>query len=438
MRYNLILATVGLVLHTFNASEVLHTIHETPTHHCLNIADVVDEDNYGIIDEIVNCNLKHSDKCQKGLSLTKQNFDCHQLLASLLFNDNFNAITYSYSQNKPNLMRYVADNIGLFSLDDPDFLNYFVYDDFFRSDIFEIVLESLLENQYIMDHKIGLIANLYQDIQVKLMIHTPDANKEDVNKAIKTVKCAMYDELLKAQYAMSFSLAGKIQFDSLHHEIFANVQFPVIDRMLQLANNNSFVYMGPVLTKELKEKYSKKPKKDDDDEEEEEDEAANEQESEEDKKHKYSQLAKARILPVPREQVSYFVAQAIDNLFTSAKKKDVNVKEYVELFEEVLAKQDIIAEGAKAREHVYEHKQRWQPVLFGTDKFEGLQYILHSISANQCPLHQVNRYRGRIETQANFLQPSQKVAMLKVLDQYLNPKPKEPEVATEAEKKSEL
>lgn len=62
---SIILATVGLVA-SVSANEVLHTIHETPTNHCNKIADVVDEDNYGIIEEIVNCNLKHTDKCTTG------------------------------------------------------------------------------------------------------------------------------------------------------------------------------------------------------------------------------------------------------------------------------------------------------------------------------------------------------------------------------------
>jgi len=66
MRFNsLVLATVGLVA-CISASEVLHTIHETATNHCNRIPDVVDEDNYGIIEEIVNCNLKHSNRCVSG------------------------------------------------------------------------------------------------------------------------------------------------------------------------------------------------------------------------------------------------------------------------------------------------------------------------------------------------------------------------------------
>jgi len=58
-------------------------------------------------------------------------------------------------------MRYVADNVALLSLDDPDFLSFFIYDDFFRSDIFEVVLESILRNHFIMDEKIGMISSLF-------------------------------------------------------------------------------------------------------------------------------------------------------------------------------------------------------------------------------------------------------------------------------------
>jgi len=66
---------------------------------------------------------------------------------------------------------------------------------------------------------------------------------------------------------MVFSMTGKMQFERIHMDVFSNVQFPVVDRFLQVANNNTFVYMGPVLNKELKE-WKRRPKKKKDDDEE--------------------------------------------------------------------------------------------------------------------------------------------------------------------------
>jgi len=64
-----------------------------------------------------------------------------------------------------------------------------------------------------------------------------------------------------------------------------------------------------------------------------------------------------------------------------------------------LEKQDAIHEKVKAlrqHSHGYDHSQRWQPVLFGSDKFEGLSYLLHNIKTNKCPLYEVNRFKGRV------------------------------------------
>lgn len=48
-------------------------------------------------------------------------------------------------------MKYVADHISLFSLDDPDFISHFIFNEFFNSEIFKVVLESLLDKDFIMD-----------------------------------------------------------------------------------------------------------------------------------------------------------------------------------------------------------------------------------------------------------------------------------------------
>lgn len=71
----------------------------------------------------------------------------------------------------------------------------------------------------------------------------------------------MYDQFLRVYYAMVFSLNGKVQFERLHVDMFTLVSQPVVDRFLQIKDNNLFVYLGP-----LKEEP---PKRDEDDEEEE-------------------------------------------------------------------------------------------------------------------------------------------------------------------------
>lgn len=71
-------------------------------------------------------------------------------------------MTYAYSQKKQNLVRFVVDNISLFSLGDPDFVNQLFNAEFFNDKIYEIVLDSLVERDFILDHKVSLIATIFQ------------------------------------------------------------------------------------------------------------------------------------------------------------------------------------------------------------------------------------------------------------------------------------
>jgi hypothetical protein len=43
-------------------------------------------------------------------------------------------------------MRFIADNLALLQLGDPDFINYFVFNDFFKADIFSVALESFVDD----------------------------------------------------------------------------------------------------------------------------------------------------------------------------------------------------------------------------------------------------------------------------------------------------
>lgn len=53
---------------------------------------------------------------------------------------------------------------------------------------------------------------------------------------------------------------GKVQFERLHVDMFTLVSQPVIDRFLQIKDNNTFVYLGPI---------KEQPKKSEDEDEDE-------------------------------------------------------------------------------------------------------------------------------------------------------------------------
>lgn len=55
--FGLLIFTVLDTCHLSQASEVLHTIHETPSVHCTNLADIVEEDSFTMFDEVLNCEI---------------------------------------------------------------------------------------------------------------------------------------------------------------------------------------------------------------------------------------------------------------------------------------------------------------------------------------------------------------------------------------------
>ena len=59
----------------------------------------------------------------------------------------------------------------------------------------------------------------------------------------------------------------------------------------------------------------------------------------------------------------------------------------------------------KTSKNVVEGKlpEYYYPVFFGTDKFEGLQYILKQSKANNCPKWEVENFRGRVKSEAQFI-----------------------------------
>ena len=48
-------------------------------------------------------------------------------------------------------MRYIIQHLPVLSLDDPDFIGQFVFNEFFNAHVFNVVLESLLDHDYILD-----------------------------------------------------------------------------------------------------------------------------------------------------------------------------------------------------------------------------------------------------------------------------------------------
>ncbi len=55
----------------------------------------------------------------------------------------------------------MIDNISLFSLGNPDFINELVSEEFFSASVYQVVLDTLVERDFILDHKVSLIAQVF-------------------------------------------------------------------------------------------------------------------------------------------------------------------------------------------------------------------------------------------------------------------------------------
>lgn len=95
---------------------------------------------------MLQCELSNFQKCDFSLMdhLSKQNYDCKFKGKIVFFNQEFDAIGFAYQAEKPNLLKFIAKNIAFFSLDDPDFLNYFLYSNSFKAKLYgDVVLTTL-------------------------------------------------------------------------------------------------------------------------------------------------------------------------------------------------------------------------------------------------------------------------------------------------------
>eukprot|EP00347_Sterkiella_histriomuscorum_P011077 403373840 len=414
------------------SAEVLHTIHDSPNHHCNKLFDVLEEDNYGIIEEIFNCEKSHNDKCVKDQPFNNQPFECLKELNQILFNDNFDAITYGYSQNKVSLMKFLGNNIALTTLDDPDFLSLILFNEFFTAEMFKVFLESLTSNQFIMDQKIAILNTMFAELNLRARIVTEEKDLKEIQKAGDMLRCKMYDQFLRVYYALAFSLNGKVQFERLHVDMFNLVSQPIVDRFLQVKDNNTFVYLGP-----LREEPKRQPDEDDEDYEErirqEKQQAAKEG-------PKFTNKPLAKTIPIPFDELNLFVAQVVDNLYTPQKKKTVNIEKVLARFEEIIAEQEVFRQSIKNKPVYTILKETADPILFGTDKFEGLRYILDKIRDYKCPNIEINRFKGKVLTQTKFFEEEQRYKLVAILDSYLNPVNNEakPEEQAEEVKKQDL
>lgn len=72
----LVITVIGFTVTHVLSTEVLHTIHETSNQHCNKLFSILEEDNYGMIEEVITCEMKHNEKCDKDVTLVNQPFNC--------------------------------------------------------------------------------------------------------------------------------------------------------------------------------------------------------------------------------------------------------------------------------------------------------------------------------------------------------------------------
>ena len=127
-----------------------------------------------------------------------------------------------------------------------------------------------------------------------------------------------------------------------------------LERFAQLMNDNIFLYGGPD-----EDPRVKKPKDDD-----------------EEGPTQISLIPKIVVAPLQEERFHYIIAQIIDVIASKEKKKATNLDEVNKEFDVAYKKIKEIAETAGATLKEGKLPQTYYPVFFGTDRFEGFQYIL--------------------------------------------------------------
>ena len=149
-------------------------------------------------------------------------------------------------------------------------------------------------------------------------------------------------------------------------------------------NDNIFLYGGPDEDPRIK-----KPKDD-----------------EEEGPVQISLIPKIVVAPLQEEKFNYVIAQIIDHLATKEKKKSTNLDAINKEFEEAYKKIKEIANSSADALKEGKLPQAYYPVFFGTDRFEGFQYILKQMKSNNCHKDEITNFRGRVANQAQFVQVS--------------------------------
>lgn len=72
MKYSaFLLSVIGFTITQVLTSEVLHTINEKTSQQCNKLFDVLEEDDYAVIEETMLCEMRHNEKCVKDTTLVK-------------------------------------------------------------------------------------------------------------------------------------------------------------------------------------------------------------------------------------------------------------------------------------------------------------------------------------------------------------------------------
>lgn len=304
-------------------------------------------------------------------------------------------------------MKFLAKHISLTSLDDPDFTTMVVFNEFFNAEIFEVYVDTLFQNSLMVDEKIPLINNLFAELNLKGKVSQSEKEADEVKKAALSLRCKMYDQFLRVYYTMAFSLNGKINFERYHMDIMNLLDNrPVIDRFFQIKDGSIFAYAGPlVLPKEEEEELDEEEKKKEG--------------------PKFSNKPQIAHINIPKDEKIMFLAEIVDRLFTKDKKKGYNMEKLLDSIEKIQVEQEEKQKNAKNIPVLQILKDNSYPIIFGTDKFEGLRFFLTKYNDYKCPTTEIGKFRGRINDQAKFVEQSQKEKLILVLDEYLQPKMKD-------------
>ena len=151
------------------------------------------------------------------------------------------SIAYAYSQNKTELMRFIVSYIDVFGLDDPDFINYFVFSSMFRAPVFKTVLDTLRHKRSIVEPHISVLDLFMKHLLYKARV---DPLNQDVQEAIKMTQCEIMSQYVNLYYILCFSMNGKFAFDPYFQLMTRSNKTDMLDTFIQFMGQNTFVYLG--------------------------------------------------------------------------------------------------------------------------------------------------------------------------------------------------